>query len=56
MTLRVHHVARLAELAKPGPQPGWVNVMAKRRRKTLIVCRNCHDTIHWKAPRKTLTQ
>jgi group II intron reverse transcriptase/maturase len=41
----VHHVARLADLAKTGPQPDWVKIMAKRRRKTLVVCRTCHDTI-----------
>ena len=24
----------------------WVSQMASRRRKTLIVCRDCHDDIH----------
>jgi hypothetical protein len=27
-------------------QPEWVRLMASRRRKTLIICRDCHDGIH----------
>jgi group II intron reverse transcriptase/maturase len=53
--IHVHHVARLADLTRPGPQPEWTQSMAKRRRKTIVVCRTCHDTIHSAKPR-TLTQ
>jgi hypothetical protein len=46
-TVTVHHVAKLAQLGKPGPgQPAWAALMARKRRKTLIVCRPCHDHIH----------
>jgi group II intron reverse transcriptase/maturase len=46
-TVTVHHVATLAQLGKPGPdQPAWAALMARKRRKTLIVCRSCHDYIH----------
>jgi group II intron reverse transcriptase/maturase len=46
-TVTVHHVAKLAQLGKPGPgQPAWAALMARKRRKTLIVCRPCHDYIH----------
>jgi hypothetical protein len=46
-TVAVHQVARLAELAGPGPgQPAWAALMARMRRKTLIVCPACHDHIH----------
>ena len=46
-TVTVHHVAKLAQLGKPGPdQPAWAALMARKRRKTLIVCRSCHDYIH----------
>jgi hypothetical protein len=46
-TVAVHQVARLAHLGKPGPgQPAWAALMAKMRRKTLIVCACCHDHIH----------
>jgi hypothetical protein len=45
--VQVHHVARLADLAPPGPgQPAWARLMAARRRKTLVVCTPCHDQIH----------
>ena len=46
-TVAVHHVAALARLGKPGPgQPAWAALMAKMRRKTLIVCADCHEHIH----------
>ncbi len=46
-TVVAHHVRKLAQLGSPGPdQPIWAAVMAKKRRKTLVVCRPCHDTIH----------
>jgi hypothetical protein len=46
--LEVHHIRKLADLDKPGrnEKPAWVRIMAKRRRKTLIVCTACHDAIH----------
>ena len=37
--MAVHQVAGLASLGRPGPgQPAWAALMAKNRRKTLIVC------------------
>jgi group II intron reverse transcriptase/maturase len=46
-TVTVHQVAGLRQLGKPGPgQPAWAALMARRRRKTLIVCAACHDYIH----------
>ena len=46
-TVTVHQVTGLRELGKPGPgQPAWAALMAKMRRKTLIVCAPCHDWIH----------
>jgi Type II intron maturase len=45
--VQVHQVRKLADLDKPGqPQPPWAQRMAKRRRKTLVVCGGCHATIH----------
>jgi len=47
----VHQVRNLASLGKPGPgQPRWTAVMARKRRKTLVVCRPCHDLIHHGQP------
>src|SRR6266536_3296245 len=48
--IHVHHVARLADLTGPGPHPEWTRLMAKRRRKTIIVCRPCYETIHSTKP------
>jgi group II intron reverse transcriptase/maturase len=49
--VQVHQVAKLARLATPGrPQPPWAALMARMRRKTLIVCQPCHDTIHTRQP------
>ena len=46
-TVAVHQVARLADLGEPGPgQPAWAALMARMRRKTLIVCTGCHEHIH----------
>jgi len=46
-TVTVHQVTGLKELGKPGPgQPAWAALMARIRRKTLIVCAPCHDWIH----------
>ncbi|HEV3292176.1 MAG TPA: hypothetical protein VG123_24625, partial [Streptosporangiaceae bacterium] len=46
-TVAVHQVAALKRLGKPGPgQPAWAALMARMRRKTLIVCADCHARIH----------
>jgi len=45
--VQVHQIRKLAQLGKPGTdQPPWAALMARKRRKTLIVCHPCHDTIH----------
>jgi group II intron reverse transcriptase/maturase len=46
--LQVHHLRKLADLNKPGrpDRPPWVVLMARRRRKTLVVCSVCHQDIH----------
>jgi Type II intron maturase len=55
--ISVHHVRRLADLTRPGrPQPAWAAQMARRRRKTLVVCRTCHDAIHPDSPTPQLAQ
>jgi Reverse transcriptase (RNA-dependent DNA polymerase)/Type II intron maturase len=46
-TVAVHQVAGLKELGRAGAgQPAWAALMAKMRRKTLIVCAACHEYIH----------
>ncbi|MFJ2583011.1 reverse transcriptase domain-containing protein [Kitasatospora aureofaciens] len=46
--LQVHHIRKLADLNKPGrpERPPWVHLMAMRKRKTLVVCEQCHQDIH----------
>jgi len=46
--IEVHHVRKLADLKKPGrrDKPLWVQRMAAIRRKTLVVCKACHEAIH----------
>jgi group II intron reverse transcriptase/maturase len=46
--LQVHHIRKLADLNKPGRphRPSWMHLMAIRKRKTLVVCEQCHQDIH----------
>ena len=46
--IEVHHIRHLRDLAHDGraPKPRWVQVMAARRRKTLVLCRLCHQDVH----------
>ncbi len=54
-TVAVHHVRKLTDLAAPSlSQPAWAQIMAKRRRKTLVVCADCHDRIHHGQPTAAL--
>jgi group II intron reverse transcriptase/maturase len=56
-TVEVHQVRKLADLKQPGrPQPAWAQIMAKMRRKTLVVCLTCHQAIHAKQPAATSTE
>jgi AI2M/AI1M-like, HNH endonuclease len=42
-----HQVRSLASLVRPATgQPDWAALMARKRRKTLVVCHPCHETIH----------
>jgi hypothetical protein len=45
--VQVHHIRKLADLNKKGRPPDlYQRVMAGRRRKTLVLCRNCHADVH----------
>jgi hypothetical protein len=50
--VEVHHVRALKDLRKKGrrARPEWMRRMAARQRKTLIVCRDCHEAIHGGRP------
>jgi len=46
--LQVHHIRKLADIDRPGrrPKAGWERIMSARKRKTLVVCEDCHRIIH----------
>jgi group II intron reverse transcriptase/maturase len=45
---QVHHVRALRDLHPKGrkPRPRWMVLMAARQRKTMVVCKTCHEDIH----------
>lgn len=45
---RSTHIRKLADLKVKGrkEKPFWIQRMAAIRRKTLVVCYNCHSAIH----------
>jgi hypothetical protein len=46
-TVQVHQIRNLADLETHEPErPEWMSLMARRRRKTLVVCGPCHANIH----------
>ena len=56
--VEVHHIRKLANVKRHGrkPPPDWVRLMASRRRKTLVLCRICHDNIHMGRPMRCKTE
>lgn len=50
--VEVHHIRALKDLQKyPGRvKPEWVKAMAARKRKTMILCRSCHEDITFGRP------
>jgi hypothetical protein len=46
--VQVHHIRKLADIDRPGrrPKTSWEWTMAARKRKTLVVCEDCHRRIH----------
>ena len=45
--VQVHQIRKLTDLETSGPErPEWMSLMARRRRKTLVVCGACHADIH----------
>lgn len=48
----VHHVRNLSELInrkthRGQPIPDWLKLMESMRRKTLILCKSCHNRLHY---------
>ena len=53
-TCQVHYLHKLADLNRPGrgEKPPWIKRMAACRRKTLVVCQECHEAIHRERPKR----
>jgi hypothetical protein len=49
---QVHHVHALKDLQMKGrrPKPRWMVLMAARQRKTMVVCKTCHEDITYGRP------
>ena len=49
---QVHHVRALKDLHPKGrkPRPRWMVLMAARQRKTMVVCKTCHEDITYGRP------
>ena len=49
---QVHHVRALKDLHVKGrkPKPRWMVLMAARQRKTMVVCKACHEDITYGRP------
>jgi hypothetical protein len=56
--VEVHHIRKLADLQRKGgrERPHWARIMAMRRRKSLMVCRYCHEAIHTGRPTRRKSQ
>ena len=46
--IEVHHIRALKDLKDKSSKekPLWIQIMSARKRKTLMVCKDCHDSIH----------
>jgi AI2M/AI1M-like HNH endonuclease/type II intron maturase/reverse transcriptase-like protein len=56
---QVHHVRALKDLQVKGrkPRPRWMVLMAAHQRKTMVVCKTCHEDItHGRPMRRKETQ
>ena len=53
--IEMHHVRHLRDLNKKGKgeMPQWMKIMISRKRKSIPLCRRCHDDTHHNKPRTT---
>ena len=49
----MHHVRHLADLNKKGrrEKPLWMHIMIARKRKSIPLCKRCHDDVHCNRPK-----
>ena len=51
--VQMHHVRHLKDLNKKGKRemPLWMKLMITRKRKSIPLCKKCHDDVHHNRPR-----
>ena len=51
--IQMHHIRKLADLNKEGKRekPLWMKVMISRQRKSISLCKRCHEDIHHHRPK-----
>src|SRR6266704_3021142 len=51
--IQMHHVRHLRDLNKKGKRemPPWMKVMISRKRKSIPLCKGCHDDVHCNRPK-----
>lgn len=51
--IEMHHIRKLADLNTQGrrEKPLWMKIMIARQRKSIPLCRTCHEAIHANRPR-----
>lgn len=51
--VQMHHVRKLKDLNKQGKRemPLWIKIMISRQRKSIPLCKRCHEDIHHNMPR-----
>jgi len=51
--IEMHHIRKLANLNKQGrrEKPLWMKIMIARKRKSIPLCRRCHEDIHSNRPK-----
>jgi len=51
--VQVHHIRAMRDLRQHGrkPRPAWVELMAARHRKTLVLCHPCHMDVEYSRPK-----
>ena len=51
--IQMHHVRHLRDLNKKGKRemPPWMQVMISRKRKSIPLCKGCHDDVHHNRPK-----
>jgi len=53
--VEMHHIRKLKDLNKKGKRemPLWMKIMISRKRKSIPLCKRCHEDVHHNIPKST---